>query len=82
MTERSVRTAIKELTVKGIISSVESLTDRRRREYFLNPYGSWKGSAKQRHEMIAEIDPDQLQLFGRNAKQLKESEREDMKHNR
>ena len=82
MTERTVRSAVKELIDHGIITCVPMLSDRRRNEYFLNPYSSWKGSAKQRHEHISTIDENQLSMFGRDARQLKESEKEQMRLNK
>jgi DNA-binding transcriptional ArsR family regulator len=82
MTDRTVSSAIKTLTEKGIVTAVPMLNDRRRNEYFLNPYSSWKGSAKQRHDAISEIDPAQLMMFGRSAEQLKENEQHQMEMNK
>ena len=76
LTERTVRTAIKELTEYNIISVVQLLSDKRRNEYFLNPYSSWKGSSEQRNAMIQELDPNQLSMFGIEPKQLKQNEKD------
>ena len=75
ITERTVRKAISELIKYGIITKVQLINDKRRNEYFLNPYSSWKGSSMQRNELISEMDPNQLTMFGRDAKQLKAAEK-------
>jgi hypothetical protein len=76
LTERTVRSAIKELTDHNILTSVPLISDRRRNEYILNPYSSWKGSSSQRNYTIQNLDPDQLSMFGIESKQLKENERQ------
>lgn len=81
LTERTVRTAIKELTDYNIISVIPLMSDRRRNEYFLNPYSSWKGSSDQRNAMIQELDPNQLSMFGIEPKQLKQNEKDLKKQN-
>lgn len=73
--ERSVRRAIKELQEYNVITAVPLINDRRRNEYFLNPYSSWKGSSLQRNAQISSMDENQLEMFGKHPKELKAAEK-------
>lgn len=64
LSNRSVSNAIKELEENKIIVKTPHPSDRRRNDYFLNPFGSWKGNAFSRKEMIRKLPSNQLSLFG------------------
>lgn len=67
MSERSVIRGLKELVDAKVITKVDMIGDRRRNEYFLSPFGVWKGNSVQRNKIIARLlghDPDQIALFG------------------
>ena len=61
----TINNGIAELKKLNIILSVKDAHDRRRNVYYLNPFQSWKGAAKNRMMYVAKqnkIDPQQLQL--------------------
>ena len=64
ISERSVINAINELEKNKIIIRTKHPSDKRRNDYFLNPFTSWKGNAESRKKMIEIIPPNQLDLFG------------------
>ena len=64
ITDRSVSSSIKELEKHKIIVKTKHPTDKRRIDYFLNPFASWKGNAESRKKMLDIIPSNQLDLFG------------------
>jgi|TARA_B110000259_G_C13986565_1_gene390690 predicted transcriptional regulator len=69
MTVRTVQKSIAELIKFNVIIKVSNPTDRRRSDYFINPFHSWKGSAMKRKAFIKNCKKDkqiknQLSLFG------------------
>ena len=68
MSTRTVRSAIQELIECNIIIRIPNPTDKRRSDYFINPFHSWKGSSISRKDMIKKGLKDkgikgQLSLF-------------------
>lgn len=64
MTNRSVLSAIKELTEHNILLKLKHPIDKRRNDYFLNPTATWKGNSFTRKKAIEKMDKNQLDLFG------------------
>jgi hypothetical protein len=64
ITSRSVIAAINELEKNKIIIRTKHPSDKRRNDYFLNPFSSWKGNAESRKKMIEIMPSNQLDLFG------------------
>lgn len=68
MTVRTVQKSIRELIDYNVIVKIQNPTDRRRSDYFINPFMSWKGKQGERRKMIEklknnEITKHQLSLF-------------------
>lgn len=58
---------LKELEDNGVIIKTISRSDKRKREYFLNPMSAWKGKTLNRKIALQKAhmqDKDQLHLFG------------------
>ncbi len=67
ITERSVISALNELVENNIIIRVQSVSDKRRNDYFINPMAAWKGNAYSRKKSLTKIEetnPNQLSIFG------------------
>tara|TARA_B100000683_G_scaffold226751_1_gene225861 strand:- start:1474 stop:2154 length:681 start_codon:yes stop_codon:yes gene_type:complete len=67
MGESSVRRGLDELLNANVISKVKCMNDKRRNEYFLSPFGVWKGNSVQRNKLIRKMlgtNESQLSLFG------------------
>mgnify|MGYP006438971333 CR=1 FL=1 len=79
LSERQTSRALNELTKNGIITKVKHPSDRRRNDYFLNPYSCWKGHSKSRKKMLEAIPDNQLNLFGIQAPETKSREAEEIK---
>jgi len=79
ISDRSVISALRELTKNNIIIKTNHPNDRRRNDYFLNPFASWKGNSESRKKMIQIIPENQLSLFGINAKGLIDREKAEIK---
>jgi predicted transcriptional regulator len=62
-TNRSVISALEELTKHNIIIKTQHPSDKRRNDYFINPMSAWKGNSFARKKMIESIDTNQLNLF-------------------
>lgn len=62
-TERSVITALNELTENRIIIKTPHPSDKRRHDYFINPLAAWRGNGYTRKKNIEKIDPAQTRLF-------------------
>jgi predicted transcriptional regulator len=63
----AVYEALKELQEHGVIVIAPYVNDKRRREYMLNPVGSWKGNSTSRHMLLNKMmggDTNQMSLFG------------------
>jgi predicted transcriptional regulator len=63
ITTRSVITGLKELEENNIIIKTKHPSDKRRNDYFVNPYAAWKGNSYARMNAISKIDKNQLLLF-------------------
>ena len=57
--------ALKELEDNNIIIKIENTQDRRRNDYFINPYTAWKGNSNTRKKMQKNLamHTSQLSLF-------------------
>jgi len=71
-TERSVISALNELTENNIIIKTPHPSDKRRNDYFINPIAAWKGNGYTRKKKIALIDPAQTKLFDINTIKITE----------
>ena len=80
ISERSVINAINELEKNKIIIRTKHPSDKRRNDYFLNPFTSWKGNAESRKKMIEIIPPNQLDLFGISEEDHKIREKNEIKN--
>jgi len=69
LSERTVIYAVKELEKHNVIIKTNNPRDRRRNDYFLNPYSAWKGNSESRKKMMEIIPENQLSLFGVESKQ-------------
>jgi len=68
MTVRTVQKSIRELIDYNVIVKIQNPTDRRRSDYFINPFMSWRGKQDERRKMIEkmkkdEMNKNQLSLF-------------------
>ena len=81
ITDRSVSSAINELEKHKIIIKTKHPNDKRRNDYFLNPFTSWKGNAESRKKMIDIIPSNQLDLFGISEVDHKIREKNEIKKN-
>jgi hypothetical protein len=79
ISERSVLSALRELVIHNVIIKTKHPTDRRRNDYFLNPFASWKGNSESRKRMISIIPENQLNLFGIDTSTLLEREKVEIK---
>ena len=79
LSERQTSRALKELEKNGIVTKVKHPSDRRRNDYFLNPYSCWKGHSKSRKKMIEAIPDNQLSLFGIKASEIRSRDTEEAK---
>lgn len=75
ISERQVVRAVKELKDNNIIISTPHPADRRRNDYFLNPYSAWKGNSVARQKMMSIVPENQLDLFDIKANEHKEREK-------
>ena len=80
ISERSVINAINELEKNKIIIRTKHPNDKRRNDYFLNPFTSWKGNAESRKKMIEIIPANQLDLFGISEEDHKIREKNEIKN--
>ncbi len=64
ITERTTIRALNELEKNNIIIKTHHPADRRRNDYFLNPYSAWKGHSVSRKKMLEIMPDNQLTLFG------------------
>jgi len=67
MVDRTILRALNELKENGIIVKLKNPSDRRRHDYFINPFGAWKGNSYTRKEAINVMgaeDEAQISLFG------------------
>jgi DNA-binding MarR family transcriptional regulator len=73
ISERSVKRATSQLYNDNIIVKVEHLTDKRRRDYFMNPMATWKGKTLNRDKALKKLKDGRIQLdmFNENIKVLK-----------
>ena len=64
-TKMTVVQALKELEDNNIIIKIENSQDRRRNDYFINPYTAWKGNSNTRKKMQKNLamHTSQLSLF-------------------
>jgi len=75
ISERQVVRAVKELKDNNIIISTPHPADRRRNDYFLNPFSAWKGHSVARQKMMSIVPENQLDLFDVKANEHKEREK-------
>lgn len=61
--QRSVITALNELTENNIIIKIQHPSDKRRNDYFINPLAAWKGNAYTRKKRLEISDPNQIKMF-------------------
>lgn len=61
---KSVGNAVKELEDNGIIIKTPHPSDKRRIDYFLNPFTSWKGNSFSRKRILNSLPDNQLSMFG------------------
>ena len=64
ISERSVISSLKELEKHNIIIKTTNPRDRRRNDYFLNPYSAWKGNSESRKRFMQIIPENQISMFG------------------
>lgn len=62
-TERSVISALNELTDNNIVIKTPHPSDKRRHDYFINPIAAWKGNSFARTKKIKILDTKQLRMF-------------------
>lgn len=77
MAKRTTIRALNELEENGIIVKIANPSDRRRHDYFINPFGAWKGNSFTRKEAINTLSVEgegQMNLFGENYTELKQRE--------
>lgn len=79
ITERTVTTATNELEKHNVILKTQHPSDKRRHDYFLNPFASWKGNSESRKKMMQIIPDNQLELFGKDAQTSISRERSEIK---
>lgn len=79
VSERTVTTATNELEKHNIILKTQHPSDKRRHDYFLNPFASWKGNSESRKKMMQVIPDNQLELFGTDAKDSVSREQSEIK---
>lgn len=79
ITERTVTTATNELEKYNVIIKTQHPIDKRRHDYFLNPFSSWKGNSDSRKKMMQIIPDNQLKLFGTDAKNSISREQSEIK---
>lgn len=60
MTVRTVQKSIRELIEYNVIVKIQNPTDKRRSDYFINPFMSWKGKQNERRKMIQKIKKDEM----------------------
>lgn len=78
MAKRTVIRALGELEDQGIIVKLINPTDKRRHDYFINPFGAWKGNSYTRKKAINTLSTEaenQMNLFGEDYNQLKQKEK-------
>ena len=80
ISERSVINAINELEKNKIIIRTKHPNDKRRNDYFLIFFTSWKGNAESRKKMIEIIAANQLDLFGISEEDHKIREKNEIKN--
>lgn len=71
----AVVTALNELEENNIIIKMQYTHDKRRHEYFINPYTAWKGNAQSRKAKLKEINKGnklQLDMFSGQIKTEKD----------
>ena len=83
MSKPTVINSINELTEHGIIARVKRISDKRRNEYMLNPFASWKGNSVARNVLIGKMtgneNPNQLSLFGEQPTQSVQREGQEIR---
>ena len=79
ISERSVISSLKELEINNIIVKISNPVDRRRNDYFLNPFASWRGNSYARQEFMKETPDNQLDLFGEDKNELIAREKREIK---
>lgn len=56
--------ALKDLEEQSIIIKTKHSNDKRRNDYFMNPFAAWKGHSETRKKAIKMLPANQLALFG------------------
>ena len=79
VSERTVTNATNELEHHNIIIKTKHPSDKRRHDYFLNPFASWKGNSESRKKIMQIVPDNQLELFGKNTKDLVSREQSEIK---
>ena len=67
MSQSSIEKGMRELKEENILILLKNPMDKRRNDYFLNPFSAWKGNGYERKKSIKKInntEPNQLNLFG------------------
>lgn len=65
-TQRSVISALNELTKENIVIKTAHPSDKRRNDYFINPIAAWKGNSFARKKQLSKTNPNQTILFPDN----------------
>lgn len=81
MVSRTIIRALNELEENGIIVKIKNISDKRRHDYFINPYGAWKGNSFSRKKAITVLTSEaegQINLFGENSEELQEKEQKQL----
>lgn len=76
----TVVNALNELEEHNIIIKTQNTTDRRRSDYFMNPFAAWKGHSETRKKAINMLPENQLSLFGIGAEDHKIREHNEIKN--
>ena len=70
---RSVTRGLAELSEINVLQSIDHPTDKRRKDYFINPAMMWKGNSFTRKERIKKLsleDKSQMNLFNQPQSEL------------
>lgn len=62
MSERNVSRATKQLVSDNVIIKIAHPIDKRRNDYFINPYAAWRGQAINRDKSIEKFKKNKIQL--------------------
>lgn len=80
ISQRTVTNATNELEEHNIIIKAQHPRDKRRFDYFLNPFASWKGNSESRRRMMQIIPDNQLSLFGQKTKDIVSREKSEIRN--